>query len=61
MYGALLAMKIWEDFHKLLAGAGLNGKIVLIGMSRGGLYCYNWAALHPETVSVLYGDAPVRF
>lgn len=59
MYGAPPAMKIWEDFHKLLADAGLNGKIVLIGMSRGGLYCYNWAALHPETVSVLYGDAPV--
>ena len=59
MYGSPPAMKIWEKFHTLLANAGLDGKITLIGMSRGGLYCYNWAALHPETVSVLYGDAPV--
>jgi lysophospholipase L1-like esterase len=59
MYGSPAAMKIWDDFHALLAGAGLTGKITLIGMSRGGLYCYNWAALHPETVAVLYGDAPV--
>ena len=28
-------------------------------MSRGGLYCYNWAVAHPETVSSIYGDAPV--
>ncbi len=59
MYGSPAAMKIWEKFHTLLANAGLDGKITLIGMSRGGLYCYNWAALHPEMVSVLYGDAPV--
>ncbi|MGE5609752.1 MAG: alpha/beta hydrolase family protein, partial [Bacillota bacterium] len=37
----------------------LNGKIALVGMSRGGLYCYNWAARHPQTVAVIYGDAPV--
>jgi lysophospholipase L1-like esterase/pimeloyl-ACP methyl ester carboxylesterase len=59
MYGSPPAMEIWEKFHALLAKAGLDGKIALIGMSRGGLYCYHWAALHPETVSVLYGDAPV--
>lgn len=59
MLGAPPAMAIWERFHALLDQAGLNGKITLIGMSRGGLYCYNWAARRPETVSVLYGDAPV--
>ncbi len=59
LYGAPPAMKIWENFHQVLSDAGLKGKIALIGMSRGGLYCYHWAALHPETVSVLYGDAPV--
>lgn len=59
MLGAPPAMKIWEDFHALLTKAGLTGKIVLIGMSRGGLYCYNWAVAHPGTVSVIYGDAPV--
>jgi len=59
LYGAPQAMKVWEDFRALLNRAGLDGKIVLIGMSRGGLYCYHWAALHPDTVSVIYGDAPV--
>lgn len=28
-------------------------------MSRGGLYVYNWAALHPDKVALIYGDAPV--
>lgn len=59
MYGSPPAMKIWEETYALLNKAGLTGKITLIGMSRGGLYCYAWAALHPETVAVLYGDAPV--
>src|SRR5258708_7803662 len=59
MFGAPPAMAIWEEFHVLLRKAGLSGKITLIGMSRGGLYCYNWAAGHPETVAVIYGDAPV--
>jgi len=59
MFGAPAAMEIWEKLHGLLAKAGLGGKIVLIGMSRGGLYCYNWAARHPETVAAIYGDAPV--
>ncbi len=59
LFGAPPAMRIWEQVHTLLARVGLNGRIVLIGMSRGGLYCYHWAALHPETVSVIYGDAPV--
>jgi pimeloyl-ACP methyl ester carboxylesterase len=52
-------MEQWEKCHHLLKTAGVNGKITLIGMSIGGLYSYNWALRHPETVSVLYGDAPV--
>lgn len=59
MFGAPSAMEIWEKLHGLLSDAGLNGKITLIGMSIGGLYSYNWAIRHPETVAVIYGDAPV--
>lgn len=59
LFGSPPAMAIWEQFRARLGRAGLNGKIALIGMSRGGLYCYHWAAIHPETVAVLYGDAPV--
>ena len=32
---------------------------MLIGLSRGGLYAYRFAALNPDAVSVIYGDAPV--
>jgi pimeloyl-ACP methyl ester carboxylesterase len=38
---------------------GLAPKPALIGLSRGGLYCYNWAAANPDKVACIYGDAPV--
>ena len=38
---------------------GFSPKPALVGLSRGGLYCYNWATAHPTQVSCLYGDAPV--
>ena len=31
----------------------------MVGLSRGGLYCYNWAAANPDQVACIYGDAPV--
>ncbi len=34
-------------------------KVALVGLSRGGLYCYNWAASNPQSVACIYGDAPV--
>ena len=34
-------------------------KPALVGLSRGGLYCYNWAAANPDKVACIYGDAPV--
>ena len=30
-----------------------------MGLSRGGLYCYNWAIANPGKVSCIYADAPV--
>jgi pimeloyl-ACP methyl ester carboxylesterase len=30
-----------------------------VGISRGGLYAYRWAAKNPERVVCIYGDAPV--
>ncbi|PTX98411.1 hypothetical protein [Opitutus sp. ER46] len=59
LYGAPVAMRFWGEALDAFRHMELTGKIVLIGMSRGGLYCYNWAALHPETVAAIYGDAPV--
>ena len=31
----------------------------MIGLSRGGLMVYNWAACHPDQTGCIYGDAPV--
>ena len=57
--GSPLATPIWEEFYKTLVAAGLEAKSAMIGMSRGGLYSYNWAVLHPDRVSCIYGDNPV--
>lgn len=38
---------------------GLSRKVVLEGMSRGGLLVYNWAAKNPEKVACIYADNPV--
>jgi len=58
-FGAPSALAHLTAFHRALTGAGLRSKAVLMGLSRGGLYAYNWAAQNPDKVSVIYGDAPV--
>ncbi len=59
-FGAPSAMKHWDAFYATLTKSfGLSPKPTLEGLSRGGLYIYNWAAKHPKDVSVLYGDNPV--
>jgi lysophospholipase L1-like esterase/pimeloyl-ACP methyl ester carboxylesterase len=60
MYGAPVALKHMEQFHACLTRVyGLSPKPVLEGFSRGGLFAFNWAALHPDLVAGLYVDAPV--
>jgi pimeloyl-ACP methyl ester carboxylesterase len=60
MYGAPTAMKIMDQFYNtLVRDYGLSPKTVLEGFSRGGLFSFNWAALHPERVAAMYVDAPV--
>jgi len=59
-FGCPDAMKQWDAFYTLLTEKhGFSKKPALIGLSRGGLYCYNWAAANPDKVAVIYGDAPV--
>ncbi len=59
-FGAPSAMKHWDAFYQELTHIyGLSPKPVLEGLSRGGLYVYNWAAANPTKVAVLYGDNPV--
>jgi len=60
MLGAPRAVQHWNEFYKVLTTKhGLASKAALVGLSRGGLYCYNWAAANPEKIACIYGDAPV--
>ncbi|HEY5913255.1 MAG TPA: alpha/beta hydrolase [Verrucomicrobiae bacterium] len=58
-FGCPAAVKHFEAFYKVLQASGLAKKGTLIGISRGGLYCFNFAAADPSRVACIYGDAPV--
>lgn len=58
--GSPSAVASWDRFYEILTQKyQLSRKPALIGLSRGGLYCYNWAAANPDKVACIYGDAPV--
>ncbi|MCL5097532.1 MAG: alpha/beta hydrolase, partial [Candidatus Omnitrophica bacterium] len=60
LFGSPIAVKDWNEFYRELTGKyGLARKAALIGLSRGGLYCYNWAIANPDKVACIYADAPV--
>lgn len=60
LYGAPPAMALFDAFYRYLTeGRGLSARPVLEGLSRGGLYAFNFAADHPGRVAALYLDAPV--
>lgn len=59
-FGCPTAMRHWDAFYRELTRKyGLSRKPVLEGLSRGGLYMYNWAAANPTKVAVVFGDNPV--
>lgn len=60
LFGSPKAVAHWEKFYTELTGKyHLSPQPALVGLSRGGLYCYNWAIAHPDRVSCIYADAPV--
>lgn len=60
MLGSPEAVSHWNNLYRELTRRyGFSSKPALVGLSRGGLYCYNWAAANPDKVSSIYGDAPV--
>jgi pimeloyl-ACP methyl ester carboxylesterase len=60
MLGSPTAVGHWNAcYRELTTKYGLANKVALVGLSRGGLYCYNWASANPEKVACIYGDAPV--
>lgn len=60
MLGSPAAVAHWDVFYReLTTRYRLATTPALVGLSRGGLYCYNWAIAHPGQVACVYGDAPV--
>ncbi len=60
MFGSPEAMDIWDAYYTLLTlRGGLSPLVALEGVSRGGLFVYNWAARHPDKVTCIYADTPV--
>lgn len=54
------AVQLWNHFYDYLINEyHLNPKTVLEGMSRGGLYIYNWGSDNADKVACIYADAPV--
>src|SRR5437763_346909 len=61
MLGSPEAVRHWDALYReLVETYGFAKKAALVGLSRGGLYVYNWAAANPDHVACIYGDAPVR-
>lgn len=59
-FGCPSAMDKFDAFYALLTTKhGLSPRPVLEGLSRGGLYVYNWAARDPKRVGAILGDNPV--
>ena len=58
-FGSPRALEQFEAFYQVLQRGGLGPKAALVGISRGGLYAYRFAAKNPERVACIYGDAPV--
>jgi pimeloyl-ACP methyl ester carboxylesterase len=58
-FGSPAALRHFDAFYQAISDAGLAKKGTFIGISRGGLYAYNWAAQNPDKVVCIYGDAPV--
>lgn len=58
MLGCSQAVQHWNAFYReLTTKYDFAKKSALVGLSRGGLYCYNWAASNPDKVACIYGDA----
>ena len=59
LFGNDEAVNRWNNFYQLMIDNGFSKKVVLEGMSRGGLIIYNWADENPEKTACVYADAPV--
>lgn len=60
LFGSPQAIAHGNKFYEHLTKQhGFQKKVALEGVSRGGLFIYNWALANPEKVSCIYADTPV--
>ncbi len=60
LFGAPRAVAHWDRLYEFVTKKhGLAARVVLEGMSRGGLIIYQWARKNPRKVACIYADAPV--
>jgi pimeloyl-ACP methyl ester carboxylesterase len=60
LFGSPTAVARFDAFYEYLTQIhGLDHRVVLEGMSRGGLIIYNWARQNADKVHCIYADAPV--
>jgi pimeloyl-ACP methyl ester carboxylesterase len=60
LFGSPQAVKIGDRFYDYMTNQrGLHRKVVLEGVSRGGLFVYNWAVDNTDKVACIYCDTPV--
>ena len=60
LFGGPRAIEIGDQFYtQMTTTRGLNPKVVLEGVSRGGLLVYNWASKNADRVACIYCDTPV--
>jgi len=59
-YGSPDAVAVGNRFYRFLVeNYQLNKKVSLEGVSRGGLFIFNWAKQNPHKVNCIYAEAPV--
>ena len=59
-FGSPRAMDVWDAYYDhLVNDFGFYPKLSLEGVSRGGLFVYNWAKRHPDRINCIYTEAPV--
>lgn len=59
-YGSPKAVALGNALYQhVTTELGLSEKVCLLGMSRGGLLAYNWAAENLDKVALIFGDNPV--
>lgn len=60
LFGSPQAVKHGNKFYEYLTEKHeFQSKVALEGVSRGGLFIYNWAFENPDKVSCIYADTPV--